>query len=454
MCSSRVPGGAPGGVPGGAPGGGPLGRPTTVAAELHAVLDALLAADLTTLAADEHAELVTALIRAQSRLHAAALSAVAAFDAADVASLSRHRTTKRWLEHRTALSLGAASHLTTLARTLRDHLPRTHAVLSRGAITPQHTAAIAEVVRTLGVEHAVTAEPILLDLARRADPATVRRATAELFARLDPAAAEKALHDAYEKRGVSLSVVGAHGYLRGVLDLESTELLQAALMPLMVRWGPDDTRSAEQRRADALLDIAKRHLDSEDVPQLGGHRPHLTVVLDADQLRAGTGGSIGDGDGWLGCVTLPWTGAALPASVARRWACDAALTPVVARLVARPPRDSAWLPLRVGRTQRTATAAQLKALAVRDGGCIHPGCSRTPAFCDAHHVVHWTDGGATDLDNLVLLCRHHHRTLHHGAWSISRDPGSPGLFWTTSPDGLRPAQTSRDRSPPMRPSAA
>ena len=59
------------------------------------------------------------------------------------------------------------------------------------------------------------------------------------------------------------------------------------------------------------------------------------------------------------------------------------------------------MPLDVGRAARTVTTAQTKALRVRDGGCVHPGCSRTAAYCDAHHVVHWADGGPTSLDNLV-----------------------------------------------------
>jgi hypothetical protein len=343
---------------------------------------------------------------------------------------------------------------------------------------------VVSVVRTVGAQHARTAEPILLDLARRTDPATVAKATAAILAEVDPDQAEKRLRDAYERRGLRLRVAGEHGYLDGVLDLESTELLQTALMPLMRPAGPHDDRSTETRRADALLDLAQRHLAHGDAPVQGGHRPHLSVVIDADQLPPtdtdhqapdeqasgglASGGLVPDGSalgggsqaegrarrGWAGVVSLPWTGRAVPASVARRWACHASLTPIIARLLRRPRHqvpitvDPAWLPLAVGRTQRTATAAQLKALTVRDGGCIHPGCPRTPAYCDAHHVTHWADGGPTTLSNLVLLCRHHHRTLHTGHWTIHPDPGTPGLFWTRDRHGLHPAQTATDRSPP------
>ena len=448
------------------PGVGP-GAPTSLARRLHDVLDGLLSADLNVLGADEHAQLVASLVKAQSRLQAAVVDSVGAFDAAQVAAVSRHHTTKRWLEHRTRLSAGAASGLVRQSRALRDHLRGTRDALACGQISPQHASVITTVVRTVGVEHAVVAEPILLELARHRDPATVGKATAALLAEVSPDKAEKALHDAYERRGLRLRVVGDHGYLDGVFDLESTELISSALMPLMRPGGLEDNRRAEQRRADALLDIAQYHLAHAERPVLGGHRPHLSVVIDADQLPPvdGAGASGGALDvepvgserpqrGWVGVMSLPWTSTAVPASVARRWTCDAVLTPVVARLVGRRrhsvpiTRDPVWLPLDVGRSQRTATPAQLKALGVRDGGCIHPGCSRTPAYCDAHHVVHWIDDGPTAVSNMVLLCRHHHRTLHAGHWTIHPDPGSPGLFWTRDAQGLHQAQTGTDRSPP------
>jgi hypothetical protein len=415
------------------------------------VLDRLLSADLSGLGADERTELVTRVVRAEHRLHAGVLDAVAAFDSADVASTTCHRTTKRWLELRTRISAGTASQLTRTARALRDHLPDTRDALARGRLSPQHVSAIVSVVNTIGADHAVAAQPLLLDLALRFEPAAVRNAAARIHQAVDPTGAERALYDAYERRGLKLSVAGGFGYLNGIFDLESTELLQSALMPLMTPSGDGDRRSTGQLRADALLDLAKRGLDSGLQAQLGGERPHVSVVIDEQALRSG-----------IGSADLPWTGAAVPAGVARRWACDAQVTPVLAALL--PPPNSAagqpssataarigggWLPMDVGRAARTVTTGQTKALRVRDGGCVHPGCSRTAAFCDAHHVVHWADGGPTDLGNLVLLCRHHHRTLHAGWWSLTPDAGQPGRFWACADGWDRPAQTAADRSPPV-----
>lgn len=426
-------------------------HPSVLVTRLIDVLNDLRMADLSMLTGDERASMVVRLVKAQHQLHAGVLASVAAFDAAGVASTTRHRTTKRWLEQRTRVSAGTASRLARTARVLRDHLPETQRALARGLVSAQHVSAITAVVDKVGVDHARVAEPILLDIARQAEPSVVRRATARIHALVDHDGAEKALHDAYERRGVTLSVVGEHAYLDGVFDVESAEVLRSALQPLMGRWGELDRRSVPQMRADALVDLAKRELDSAGLPEMGGERAHVSVVIDEQALLAG-----------IGSATLPWTGATVPAAVARRWACDAQLTPILARLLPPPNAGQSspatpvavaigggWLPLDVGRSARLATNGQLRALRVRDSGCVHPGCTRTSAYCDAHHVVHWAAGGLTAVDNMALLCRHHHRTLHAGQWSLELDTGQPGRFWASTAGWQRPAQTAADRSPPI-----
>jgi len=72
-----------------------------------------------------------------------------------------------------------------------------------------------------------------------------------------------------------------------------------------------------------------------------------------------------------------------------------------------------------------------RALAARDRGCVFVGCDRAPAHCDGHHITSWLDGGPTDLDNLVLLCRVHHRLVHDGGWRLRRD--DDGVVTVTPP---------------------
>ncbi|GIU89731.1 MAG: hypothetical protein KatS3mg010_0830 [Acidimicrobiia bacterium] len=134
--------------------------------------------------------------------------------------------------------------------------------------------------------------------------------------------------------------------------------------------------------------------------------PQVTVVVDLEVLEGRGHGEV---------VRRARADAAhvgrLSAATLRRLACDAGIARVVV--------DGASRPLDVGRTTRTVPPAVWRALVVRDGGCVHPGCDRPPGWCEAHHVVPWYDGGATSLDNLELRCRHHHRAVHEGR---ARDP--------------------------------
>jgi hypothetical protein len=115
-------------------------------------------------------------------------------------------------------------------------------------------------------------------------------------------------------------------------------------------------------------------------------------------------------------------------------------------------------PLEVGRASRVITGAQRAALAVRDGGGVFPDCDRPLAWCEGHHLVHWVEGGPTDLANLALLCRAHHRAIHEGGWQLTRGPD--GRFSAT-PTGVphpiddippppEPAPRAGHPSPPRR----
>jgi hypothetical protein len=107
--------------------------------------------------------------------------------------------------------------------------------------------------------------------------------------------------------------------------------------------------------------------------------------------------------------------------------CDAVLQAVLL--------TSSGAVLDLGRTVRTASAAQRRALAARDRGCVVPGCSAPPEHCEAHHVRWWRNGGETDLDNLALVCLRHHTDIHHGVWQLEM---IDGLAWARPPRWLNP----------------
>lgn len=125
---------------------------------------------------------------------------------------------------------------------------------------------------------------------------------------------------------------------------------------------------------------------------------------DDDQCQPETGPPRRPG-AWLGDSHVP-----VSAETARRIACDAGRVQITHR--------SGQL-LSVGRKTRTIPPPIRRALEFRDQGCRFPGC--TSKHCDAHHIVHWADGGETKLSNLVLLCRRHHRLLHEGGFSVRMD---------------------------------
>jgi hypothetical protein len=218
----------------------------------------------------------------------------------------------------------------------------------------------------------------------------------------------------------------------GLLDPEAGETLLTALEPLARPASAEDDRSGSQRRADALAELARRSLEGGRLPNSGGVRPQVTVTVDLAGLLAHH--TIGGEGEWAG---------PLPAETVRRLVCDATLTRVLvtrhpgyhpaqddsdagdgndlaaqlrAAVTLLPPAlgGAPTQPLEVGRATRVVSPAQRTALAVRDGGCRFPGCDRPLAWCEAHHLRHWLYGGATDLENLVLLCRTHHRAVHEG----------------------------------------
>ena len=119
----------------------------------------------------------------------------------------------------------------------------------------------------------------------------------------------------------------------------------------------------------------------------------MTVTVDARALADGRSGA-----GDLGHV------GAVDAAVALRLSCDASLMRVV---MAGPSQ-----PLDVGRRTPIVPPAIRRAVILRDRTCRFPGCDRPHTWCDAHHVVHWTEGGSTSLQNLLLLCRRHHGMIH------------------------------------------
>jgi hypothetical protein len=222
----------------------------------------------------------------------------------------------------------------------------------------------------------------------------------------------------YDRDRLHLSPLPDEWKVGGYFSSENGALLNSVLNQIMDEiYHAEEAdglphSTAEERRAAALLEMARRATAADD--HKPSARPLLIIKADLEALEAKAGRAAITDDGTV------ITGEAL-----RRLACDARIS----RVITDGPSEI----LDVGRESRTATAAQRRALLVRDGGCVFPGCDRPPGWCEAHHIRWWDDGGTTDLDNLCLLCSYHHHQIHKGNFNATRNPD--GTITFTRRDG-------------------
>jgi hypothetical protein len=305
-----------------------------------------------------------------------------------------------WLRVRCRMSTGAAAQRVDVARHVPD-LPLTSDALQGGAIGFHHAATIARCAAEVGADAVLPVEQTLVEAAQKLDPSRLQLVTRHLRHCVDPDGALEAANRDHAHRWFHMSqTLKGVFILDGKLDAEGGALLRTAINALEKPVQGDD-RNASQRRADALVELASRQLQGGDLPAVAGQRPHLTVTTPVATLQYERGAAAGE---------MSWAGPVVAETV-RRLACDAAVT--------RVTLGADGEPLNVGRSVRSIPPAIRRALVARDGGCRFPGCDRPPEWTDGHHVKHWADGGETRLDNLVLLCRHHHRAVHEHRWRLS-----------------------------------
>ena len=317
-----------------------------------------------------------------------------------------------WLRHLCRLSGGAAHERVEVAREL-EQLPATESAWREGEIGYQHAAVIAHSAAEVGVEAVRAVEADLLEAAGRLDPGRLRQVTRYLRYCVDPDGALDADNAAHQRRFFNLSqTLDGVFMVDGQLDAEAGARLRTAINALNVPL-PGETRTAGQRRADALDELVTRQLQGGSLPTTHGQRPHLVVTVPAASLQT-------EGDG----PPAELTGAGpISSTAAQRLACDAAVTEV--------PVDSSGIPVAAGSSTRTIPAALRTSLAVRDRGCRFPTCDRPVEWTDAHHIRFRAHGGPTTLGNLALLCRTHHGYVHEGGWRLAWGEG--GAILATPP---------------------
>ncbi|MCR6487936.1 HNH endonuclease [Amycolatopsis sp. OK19-0408] len=300
--------------------------------------------------------------------------------------------------------------------------PATGSVAAAGSLSNPMIDTIVEALTQIPPEHREEAEQSLLSFAEDSGHKQVAALGARIVAHLDPDGAEPdETEPATPHRELSLRRKRTGVWeLSGRLDDETGTRASALLDSLAQRRGADDHRSPMERYGDAFSDAIDLALDAPDLPKQAGERAHVMVTIPLESLKSG-----------LGTALLGDTGT-MSAAEARIHACDCKLIPAVL--------DSASAPLDLGRARRLIPTSIRNALYLRDRGCAFPGCHRPPRHCQGHHIRHWADGGPTDLNNLALMCAHHHRLLHRSGWEVRI--AADGL-----PEFLPPVWVDKRRQP-------
>lgn len=372
----------------------------------------------------------------------------------------------RWLSWRTGIGAGAAREKVRVARALGE-LPVLSEAMRGGELSYSLARAITRVATPEN-------EAELVATARHVSAAQMERLV-RAWRRSDRTEAEELAVEAERHAARELSLVAepdGSWRLRGRLDPEvgatlgrALEAAEEALFRRERAEADDDEAGAPRtpaaaRRADALGLVAEAALGeglaaAEEAPVTGRgdryqvvvHVPAATLAGAAEKPRdvsaetSGAPASTGARSPGVSAETPRIEdGPGLVAETARRLACDAGRVVMV--------RGRRGEVLDVGRRTRSVPPALRRALAVRDGGCVFPGCGSR--FCDAHHITPWAVGGETTLENLALLCRAHHRLVHEGEWSVERGAGSgggPEFHFTRPGGGLLPRVPPRPPAP-------
>ncbi|TDO52754.1 HNH endonuclease [Kribbella sp. VKM Ac-2527] len=260
------------------------------------------------------------------------------------------------------------------------------------------------------VENLRVAEEQMVRAAQVLPPGELRKMGKRVRDTLDTDGPEPAEKRAHAKETLWLKRRDDGIQFGGFLAADNAELLQTVIFagakPHKTPDGQPDPRPRGKRHADGLVTaLTVAAGTGTAAPGHGGIKPHITVTINLADLLAGTGtGDLAHGG-------------TLSAAAIRRLACDAGIIPLVLGANSEP--------LDVGTEERFVNRAMRRALNTRDKGCIV--CGAPPAMCEAHHLVHWANGGPTRVENLVLLCKAHHIDVHHGHWTITMVNSQPRL---------------------------
>jgi hypothetical protein len=272
-----------------------------------------------------------------------------------------------------------------------SEMPATMNALESGSIGFAHVATMGRTASDVG---GAFDEAKLLPLAKKLSPGRFFHTCLNFRHSVDAEGYNRDQERLFEKRGLRLNTA-RDGCLiiNGLLDPVGGAAVRTALEPLAKPSGASDDRTREQRYADAFVESVS-----------GGKPANVQVTAALETLQGAVGATAGAME-----FSLP-----ISSATVQRLSCDSTVTRVLLK-------DSVVID--VGKAERTIRGPRRRALNARDQHCRWPGCERPAAWCDGHHIVFWMNGGTDDLENLVLLCRRHHRMVHEGGWQLVKTEG-------------------------------
>ena len=348
-------------------------------------------------------------------LDATEAHALAELTERDVIDRTEGTSTSRWLAREAQLPSGVARQRVTVATALRDRLPeQVDRALTDGRIGFDHARVIAEATNERNAEQLADRVDRDLESARSAcvfhrwrRNFQARAALLDEDGTFDPAAElarnRLRLSPTTDFMGLRGELVGDHA----IVVRESLEAIADELFREYSRGHAANPELEPPNRATllalALEELCRRASGTADTSGRPSKGTQVHLVLH--------GRAPGDGTIALDPIAYDRDGCPWLLRDVAVLLCDASVAATVL--------DGLGLPADAGRSARVPGPRLRRALEARDGGCVHPGCDRPPRHCDAHHIIPWEHGGPTDLDNLVLLCRRHHRVAHRRGWSVT-----------------------------------
>jgi hypothetical protein len=308
-------------------------------------------------------------------------------------------TAASWIARTCGMSISSSADRVRVGTQL-ESLPKVAAALSLGEISYQAASALCHLHERLGEHRGGFDEEEMLGFAREYSISELRKLCRLAWHVANPDGFFKEAEADFTRRYFHINQLPDGMFaVDGMLDPVSGAAWKTAVDVLAKPKGPEDERTAKQRRADAVGELAIHAMEKGTLPRRHSVKPHINLTMTLEGLKGELGVPPADLD-----LSLP-----ISIRTAERLACDCTMSRVLM---------AGSMVIDVGRATRTVSAPTMRALRVRDKGCRFPGCDRQVNWSSPHHIIHWARGGPNNLPNMVLLCYFHHRLVHEGGWQV------------------------------------